>query len=508
MEGDDVGEVILTMKDIDKSFVGVHALKNACLELKKGEVHALMGENGAGKSTLMKILTGIYSKDSGTIVYEGRQVEFKSPREAQDAGIVIVHQELNMMNHLTVAQNIFIGKEKMNGKLINDRRMVEEAEKLFGLLNIRIDPRETMGRLTVGRQQMCEIAKAISTDAKIIVFDEPTAALTDSEISELFKIIRDLRAKDIGIIYISHRMDEINQITDRVTVMRDGEYVGTLITRDSTKDDIIQMMVGRTVYEEPKSFSNVKPSAPVVLKVEHLNVGKTVKDVSFELRKGEILGFSGLMGAGRTETARALFGADPKQSGKISIRGKDGQLREVTINSPQDAVKYGIGYLSEDRRRYGCVVQKSVTENTTLATMEEFTSGIFINKSKEKEVSEKYVKELATKTPNCEQLVVNLSGGNQQKVVIAKWLTRDSEILIFDEPTRGIDVGAKNEIYKLMNRLAAEGKSIIMISSEMTEVLRMSDRIIVMCEGKITGNIDISEATQEHIMNHATRNIN
>ena len=503
-----MGEVILTMKDIDKSFVGVHALKNACLELKKGEVHALMGENGAGKSTLMKILTGIYSKDSGTIVYEGRQVEFKSPREAQDAGIVIVHQELNMMNHLTVAQNIFIGKEKMNGKLINDRRMVEEAEKLFGLLNIRIDPRETMGRLTVGRQQMCEIAKAISTDAKIIVFDEPTAALTDSEISELFKIIRDLRAKDIGIVYISHRMDEINQITDRVTVMRDGEYVGTLTTKDSTKDDIIQMMVGRTVYEEPKSFSNVKPDAPVVLKVEHLNVGKTVKDVSFELRKGEILGFSGLMGAGRTETARALFGADPKQSGKISIRGKDGQLREVTINSPQDAVKYGIGYLSEDRRRYGCVVQKSVTENTTLATMEEFTSGIFINKSKEKEVSEKYVKELATKTPNCEQLVVNLSGGNQQKVVIAKWLTRDSEILIFDEPTRGIDVGAKNEIYKLMNRLAAEGKSIIMISSEMTEVLRMSDRIIVMCEGKITGNIDISEATQEHIMNHATRNIN
>ena len=267
-----MGEVILTMKDIDKSFVGVHALKNACLELKKGEVHALMGENGAGKSTLMKILTGIYSKDSGVIMYEGRQVEFKSPREAQDAGIVIVHQELNMMNHLTVAQNIFIGKEKMNGKLINDRRMVEEAEKLFGLLNIRIDPRETMGRLTVGRQQMCEIAKAISTDAKIIVFDEPTAALTDSEISELFKIIRDLRAKDIGIIYISHRMDEINQITDRVTVMRDGEYVGTLTTKDSTKDDIIQMMVGRTVYEEPKSFSNVRPDAPVVLKVEHLNV--------------------------------------------------------------------------------------------------------------------------------------------------------------------------------------------------------------------------------------------
>ena len=302
-------------------------------------------------------------------------------------------------------------------------------------------------------------------------------------------------------------MDEIKTITDRVTVMRDGGYVGTLITKDSTKEDIINMMVGRVIYEDPKEHSMVAPDAPVVLKVEHLNAGKMVQDVSFELRKGEILGFSGLMGAGRTETARALFGADPKQSGKISIMDKSGQLREVTINSPQDAVKYGIGYLSEDRRRYGVVVQKSVNENTTLATMEEFTNGIFINKAKEKEVSERYVKELATKTPSGDQLVVNLSGGNQQKVVIAKWLTRDSDILIFDEPTRGIDVGAKNEIYKLMSKLAAEGKSIIMISSEMTEILRLSDRIIVMCEGKVTGNIDISEATQEHIMDKATRNI-
>lgn len=499
MEGDDVGEVILTMKDIDKSFVGVHALKNACLELKKGEVHALMGENGAGKSTLMKILTGIYSKDSGTIVYEGRQVEFKSPREAQDAGIVIVHQELNMMNHLTVAQNIFIGKEKMNGKLINDRRMVEEAEKLFGLLNIRIDPRETMGRLTVGRQQMCEIAKAISTDAKIIVFDEPTAALTDSEISELFKIIRDLRAKDIGIVYISHRMDEINQITDRVTVMRDGEYVGTLTTKESTKDDIIQMMVGRTVYEEPKSFSNVKPDAPVVLKVEHLNVGKTVKDVSFELRKGEILGFSGLMGAGRTETARAIFGADRRDSGDIYVNGK-----RVDIKNPQDAVDAGIGYLSEDRKRYGVIIEKTVAENTTMASLKAFCKGLFIDKKAEKETAEQYVEALKTKTPSVEQQVRSLSGGNQQKVVIAKWLTRNCDILIFDEPTRGIDVGAKSEIYTLMNNLVKQGKSIIMISSELTEVLRMSDRILIMCEGRKTGEISIEEATQEKIMHAAT----
>ena len=503
-----MGEVILTMKDIDKSFPGVHALDHVNFEVKRGEVHALMGENGAGKSTLMKVLTGIYQKDSGSITYKGKETEFHNTREAQDAGVVIVHQELNMVGDLTVAQNIFIGREPKKGFSIDDKKMIEDSKKLFQELNIEINPKEKMNNLTVGKQQMCEIAKAISHKAEVIIFDEPSAALTEKEIADLFEIIRDLRKKGLGIVYISHRMDEIKTITDRVTVMRDGGYVGTLITADSTKEDIINMMVGRVIYEDPKEHSMVAPDAPVVLKVENLNAGKMVQNVSFELRKGEILGFSGLMGAGRTETARALFGADPKQSGKISIRGKDGQLREVTINSPQDAVKYGIGYLSEDRRRYGVVVQKSVNENTTLATMEEFTNGIFINKAKEKEVSERYVKELATKTPSGDQLVVNLSGGNQQKVVIAKWLTRDSDILIFDEPTRGIDVGAKNEIYKLMSKLAAEGKSIIMISSEMTEILRLSDRIIVMCEGKVTGNIDISEATQEHIMNHATRNIN
>ena len=503
-----MGEVILTMKDIDKSFPGVHALDHVNFEVKRGEVHALMGENGAGKSTLMKVLTGIYQKDSGTITYKGKETEFHNTREAQDAGVVIVHQELNMIGDLTVAQNIFIGREPKKGIRVDDKKMIEDSRKLFQDLNIEIDPREKMSNLTVGKQQMCEIAKAISHKAEVIIFDEPSAALTEKEIADLFEIIKDLRKKNLGIVYISHRMDEIKVITDRVTVMRDGGYVGTLITADSTKEDIINMMVGRVIYEDPKDHSMVAPDAPVVLKVEHLNAGKMVQDVSFELRKGEILGFSGLMGAGRTETARALFGADPKQSGKISIMGKDGQLHEVTINSPQDAVKYGIGYLSEDRRRYGVVVQKSVNENTTLATMEQFTSGIFINKAKEKEVSEKYIKELATKTPNGDQLVVNLSGGNQQKVVIAKWLTRDSDILIFVEPTRGIDVGAKNEIYKLMSKLAAEGKSIIMISSEMTEILRMSDRIIVMCEGKVTGNIDISEATQEHIMDKATRNIN
>ena len=494
-----MGDVILTMKGIDKSFPGVHALDHVDLEVRKGEVHALMGENGAGKSTLMKVLTGIYSKDEGTITFEGKEVEFTNPREAQDAGIVIVHQELNMLGHLTVAQNIFIGREFMKGKFIDDKKMNEEARKLFDQLGIDIDPTETMSRLTVGKQQMCEIAKAISHDAKVIIFDEPSAALTEAEIEELFKIIRDLRERQLGIVYISHRMDEIKVITDRVTVMRDGGYVGTLITKDCTKEDIINMMVGRVIYEDPKTESQVAKDAPVVLKVEHLNAGRMVQDVSFELRKGEILGFSGLMGAGRTETMRALFGADPKQSGDIYINGE-----KVDIKTPRDAVSHGIGYLSEDRKRSGIIVDKTVAENSTMATLDEYMKGLFIDKKKENEVAQKYVDILKTKTPGVDQLVVNLSGGNQQKVVIAKWLVRNCDILIFDEPTRGIDVGAKSEIYHLMNELVAEGKSIIMVSSEMTEILRMSDRIVVMCEGRKTGELGIEEATQERIMHAAT----
>ena len=492
-------EVILTMEGIDKSFPGVHALDHVNLEVRRGEVHALMGENGAGKSTLMKVLTGIYTKDSGTITYEGKEVEFHGPKEAQEAGIVIVHQELNMMNHLTVAQNIFIGREFMKGGIIDDAKMNEESKKLFEQLGIKIDPTEKMGNQTGGKQQMCEIAKAISHKAKVIIFDEPSAALTEAEIEELFKIIRDLRDKQLGIVYISHRMDEIKVITDRVTVMRDGGYVGTLITKDCTKDDIINMMVGRVIYEDPKTKSMVPPDAPVVLKVEHLNAGKMVQDVSFELHKGEILGFSGLMGAGRTETARALFGADPKESGDIYVNGK-----KVDIKSPKDAVALGIGYLSEDRKRYGIVVDKSVAENSTMAHLKNFVKGLFIDKKKEVAATQDYIKRLNTKTPSTDQLVVNLSGGNQQKVVLAKWLVKDCDILIFDEPTRGIDVGAKSEIYHLMNELVAQGKSIIMISSEMTEILRMSDRIVVMCEGKKTAEIDIAGATQESIMHAAT----
>ena len=495
-----MGDLILSMKGITKSFSGVAALKNAALDLKAGEVVALMGENGAGKSTLMKILTGIYSKDSGEIQYMGQEVCFKGPAESEEAGISIVHQELNMMNDLTVAQNLFIGREEMNGFLIDDKKMNEKARELFKVLKIDINPAEKIGNLTVGKQQMVEIAKAISSKAKVIIFDEPTAALTDSEIEELFKVIRDLKKQGTGMVYISHRMDEINVISDRVIVMRDGEYVGTLITKECSKDDIIKLMVGRAIFGEPKTASNVAKDAPVVLKCENLNRGKAVKDVSFELRKGEILGFSGLMGAGRTEVARLIFCADKKDSGKIFINGK-----EVTINTPEDAVAHGIGYLSEDRKRYGLIVDKSVEENTVISSLNDFVKGIFIDKAKSKEVSKKYVESLKTKTPSVSQLVKKLSGGNQQKVVIAKWLVRNSDILIFDEPTRGIDVGAKSEIYSLMEKLAKEGKSIIMISSELPEVLRMSDRVIVMCEGRITGILDIAEANQEVIMQSATK---
>ena len=492
--------VILEMKGIVKSFGPVKALKGVDFDLRAGEVHALMGENGAGKSTLMKVLTGIHDANEGTIHYNGKQVTYSKPKDAMEDGIVIVHQELNMMNHLTVAQNIFIGREEFRHNwLIDDGASIKKAKKLFDLLKLDINPTEKVGNLTVGKQQMVEIAKALSMDAKVIVFDEPTAALTESEINELFVIIDDLRSKGVGIIYISHRMDEIARITDRVTVMRDGEYVGTVNTKETTKDEIIAMMVGRTIYEDPKAASAVADDAPVVLEVKNLNAGSSVKDVSFQLRKGEILGFSGLMGAGRTEVARLLFGADKKESGTIFVNGK-----EVTINSPQDAIREGIGYLSEDRKRFGCIVDMTIADNTVMTNLDKYIKGGLINDGEIVKVSDEFVKQLRTKTPSSKQLVRNLSGGNQQKVVIAKWLEQNSDILIFDEPTRGIDVGAKSEIYTLMNALVAQGKSIIMISSELTEILRMSDRIVVMCEGRKTGELDISQATQERILALAT----
>ncbi len=493
-------ENILKLIGIHKRFSGVHALKGCDFDLNAGEVHALVGENGAGKSTLMKVLTGIHKPDEGKIIYMGKEVSFAGPRDAQDMGISIVHQELNLINNLTVAQNIFIGREG-KGLWTNDKIINDKAKEILKQLNIDINPTDIMGDLTVGQGQLVEIVKAVSFDANIIIFDEPTASLSEEETKTLFKIINDLRDKGVGMVYISHRMGEIKEISDRVTVMRDGEYVGTKNTKDVTVDEIISMMVGRTIYEEPKSKSMVPPDAPVVLKVENL-VSKDVKGVSFDLHKGEILGFAGLVGAGRTETARLMFGADPIISGKIFINGK-----ETEIKSPQDAVKVGIGYLSEDRKQFGLCLGLSIADNSVLSALDDFIKGGFVSDKSIENVSNEYVSKINIKTPTIKQLAKNLSGGNQQKVVLAKWLIKNSDILIFDEPTRGIDVGAKSEIYKLMTNLAESGKSIIMISSEMQELLRMSDRILVMCEGKQTGIINIEDANQEDIMKLATKHI-
>jgi ribose transport system ATP-binding protein len=489
------------MEKIDKRFTSVHALRQVDFDLNEGEIHALVGENGAGKSTLMKILVGINTKDSGQIHYMDYLFNPRDPKHALEMGIGIIHQELNMMDHLTVAQNIFIAREstKLGGLLLDKREQNRRAEELFNRLKMNIDPTEQVGRLTVGKQQMVEIATAVSHRLRILILDEPTAALTDAEIAELFAIMRDLKSRGVGLIHISHRLEEIHQIADRVTVLRDGERVDTKKISEVTKQQIINMMVGRVIYEQPKATSAVKSEAPVVLCVHKLNAGKLVRNVSFELRKGEILGFAGLMGAGRTETARAIFGADEVQSGSIEVNG-----RRVKIRSPRDAVAKGIGYLSEDRKRFGLAINLSVKDNIVMATYDQFQRGLFVHARKVRAVTQEYIDKLSIKTPSIEQLLRNLSGGNQQKVVVAKWLIRNCDILIFDEPTRGIDVGAKSEIYTLMNELTQEGKSIIMISSELPEILRMSDRIVVMCEGRITGELNIEEASQESIMGLAT----
>ena len=494
-----MSELILKMTGIDKRFSGVHALKGVDFDLYAGEVHALMGENGAGKSTLMKVLCGIHAYDSGTIEYFGKKVKFASIAESQAAGISIIHQELNMMNHLTVAQNIYIGREPMKCGFIDDKKMEADAKELFKRIGVRIDPSVKLGSLTVGRQQMVEIAKAVSHDSKLLILDEPTAALTQPEVEDLFRIMHDLQHKGIGMIYISHRMDEINRISDRVTVMRDGEYVGTEYTKNLTKDDIVKMMVGRVIYGEQKEKSLVADDAPVVLEARNIVSGKTLRDVSFKLRKGEILGFAGLMGAGRTELARAVYGADSFDSGEIFVNGK-----RTEIKTPEVAVKHGICYLSEDRKRYGLMLGKSVTENTVIASLDDYIRFGWINDAAAKAAAEEKNKQLRTKTPSMDQLLKNLSGGNQQKVIVARWLLKDCDVFIFDEPTRGIDIGAKSEMYDLMAELAAQGKSIIMISSELAEIQRLSDRVIVMCEGRITADLPIEGLTQEEIMKYAT----
>ncbi len=495
-------ERLLVMEGIDKSFPGVHALDNCRFDLKAGEVHALVGENGAGKSTLMKILTGVYTKDKGTIIYKGKEIHVNGTKEAQEMGICIVHQELNLMPHLTVAQNMFIGREFMskNKVFINDAEANKKAQVLFDKMNLKLDPKMKVGKITVAMQQMVEIAKALSFDSSILVMDEPTAALTESEIEELFKMIRLLREKGVGIVYISHRMEEIKKITDRITVMRDGTYVDTVNTAEVEMSQVINMMVGRTIFETANE-NNYTDKNNVVLEVKHLKRGNQIKDVSFKLHRGEILGFSGLMGAGRTEVARAIFGADKFESGEIFVKGK-----KVKISKPLDAVQFGIGYLSEDRKRYGLTLGETVEQNISLASIDKYTNKLgFTNMCGIETISKEYVNKLSIKTPSTKQRTRNLSGGNQQKVVIAKWLLRDCDILIFDEPTRGIDVGAKSEIYKLLSQLAKEGKAIIMISSELPEILRMSNRVVVMCEGRITGELDIKDASQEEIIKYATK---
>jgi len=498
-----MSEILVTMDGIDKSFPGVRALIDCKFELRAGEVHALVGENGAGKSTMMKVLTGVYQKDAGHIRVKGQEVHIANTKVAQDMGISIIHQELNLAADLTIAQNIYIGREprKFLNLFLDEREINEQTIQLFKRFNLpSMDPRTLVSELTVAKQQMVEIAKALSFDAQVLIMDEPTATLSDAEINDLFQIIQQLRNNGVGIVYISHRMNELKQITDRITVMRDGGYVDTVDTAAITIDQIISMMVGREIYQSSKKLK-IDDSLPNVLEVRHLNRGRAIKDISFDLKKGEILGFAGLVGAGRTEVARAIFGADRIDSGELFVNGKS-----VVINSPYQAVKYGIGYLSEDRKHYGCMVDMDVKMNIAVASFQSFTNGMgWVNEKKMTQVSNEVVEKLKVKTPSIHQEVKFLSGGNQQKVVIGKWLTRDCEILIFDEPTRGIDIGAKSEIYKLLNDLVEQGKSIIMISSELPEVLRMSHRIAVMCEGRITGILHRDEATQESIMSLATQ---
>ncbi|KRE47265.1 sugar ABC transporter ATP-binding protein [Paenibacillus sp. Soil724D2] len=499
-----MSEALVRMEGIEKHFPGVHALHQCRLELAAGEVHALVGENGAGKSTLMKIATGVYQKDEGRIILKGKEVNIPNTRAAQQLGISMIHQELNLMPDLTIAQNIFIGREPRKGiKLfIDDRKLNDQAQQLLNEMNLQLDPRTKVSELTVAKQQMVEIAKALSFQSEVLIMDEPTAALTNAEIEELFRIIEQLRGRGVGIVYISHRMEELKRITDRITVMRDGRYIDTVQTKDTTIDQIIAMMVGRELYVSTQQIT-VDASETRVLEVTNLNRGSAVKDVSFHLAKGEILGFAGLMGAGRTEVARAIFGADAIDSGNIRIHG-----HKVQIKAPHDAVKHGIGYLSEDRKRYGLMVDMDVKTNIAVASYRKARRLLgWMNDGKIDQSASHFVEALQIKTPSIHQQVKFLSGGNQQKVVIGKWLLRDCDILIFDEPTRGIDVGAKTEIYKLLDELAAQGKSIIMISSELPEILRMSHRIMVMCEGRITGELRQQDATQEAIMKYATMRI-
>jgi len=494
------GELLLQVSGVSKSFPGVKALDEMHLELRKGEVLALVGENGAGKSTLMKLLSGVYTPDAGTFLVDGAEVDIATPKHAQQLGISIIHQEFNLMPDLTVAQNIFIGREPRRADFfLAERALNARATKLFERLELPLDPRQRVAELTVAKQQMVEIARALSYDAKVLIMDEPTAALNDAEVAVLHDLIRRFRNPQTGVIYISHRMDELKAISDRIEVIRDGKYVDTLETAETTMKTVISLMVGREIADNTRPEVEHRTDE-IALSVRGLSTKALLDDISFDVHRGEILGFAGLMGAGRTEVARALVGADRSSAGTVEVAG-----REVRVPNPAVAAKLGIGYLSEDRKRYGLLLDQRVGFNISISSLGRYLGFAGLMKDKAiRSTANEYVDLLRIKTPSIDQQVQNLSGGNQQKVVIAKWLVKNCDVLIFDEPTLGIDVGAKEEIYQLLNQLSADGKAIIMISSELPEVLRMSHRVAVMCEGRITAVLDAADADQESIMHYAT----
>lgn len=491
-------QYLLEMKGISKSFPGVKALDNVNLQLRAGEVHALLGENGAGKSTLIKVLGGIYSADEGEIYIDGQKVNIDGVVSARGAGVSIVHQELVLVPYMTVAENIFLGRE-MGGRMnINRRKMSEEAQKLLDAYEMNIDADILVERLTIAQQQMVEIVKAISFNSKILVMDEPTSSISDKEVGFLFETMRTLTKKGVGIIYISHKMSELEEICDRVTVMRDGQSVGTRVVKETKKDDLIALMVGRELTNYyTRDFQ--KPGE-VLLKCEHISDGKMVKDASFELHKGEIIGFAGLVGAGRSETMKAVFGLTPSMKGEVYVEGT-----QVHIKSPVEALKYGIALVPESRKEEGLYLVQDVQFNSTIEVLGQFIRHFSVDAKKEEEITQKYIDMMATKTPSQQQIIGNLSGGNQQKVMIGRWLATDPKILILDEPTRGVDVGAKAEIYAIMNELVKQGMSIIMISSELPEIINMSDRVYVMNDGHVTGCLDHEDVTQEKIMQLAAK---
>ena len=490
--------VIVSMNEISKSFPGVKALDNVHFELRAGEVMALLGENGAGKSTLVKILSGVYTRDSGTLEIFGKEYGNLTPKQAQQLGVAIIHQELNMCPDLTVAENMFLGRELKKGLVLDSKAMEAEARRYLDDLRIDIDPGEMVGNLPVSRQQMIEIAKALSLNAKVLIMDEPTSALTAKEIDELFRIIRKLRDDGCGIVYISHRLEELQHIVDRVTIMRDGKYITSGNFTDFTMDEIITNMVGREIKE--KFPRVVCEKGEKIFEVRHLNAGRLVRDVSFEACAGELVGIAGLMGAGRTETTRAIFGIDPKESGEIILDGKP-----VRIKNPEDAIRAGIVLAPEDRKKDGLCTKLSIRENIALPNLDLICNSLgVINGKKEDAMCEKAVSDLYIKTPNLDVDAGSLSGGNQQKVVVGKWLARNSRVVIFDEPTRGIDVAAKVEIYNLMNQLKQQGIAVIFVSSELPEILGIADRVIVMCDGRITGEVMAKETTQNEILKMAT----